>query len=472
MSNCETAINEAEVQKCAENFVYFCENYLKVNHPKLGLVPFKLHEYQKRYAKHLEENKHSITKKFRQGGFTTTTLAWLTWIYLFKSNQKILVVSKYDREAIYCSSVVRKFLQFLPAELRGEITKENDHGIDNAKDNRFNFRSCQACCGQSADYLFIDEAAFINDMEEHWKALYPLVSNGGKAIVVSTVNGAKGWFYETYVKASRNNNEFKVFQSRYDEHPEYANQAWVDEVKKNLGEMGWRQEVLCEFWDKERRTVFSKDPTMDITRNEEKRLLKKARPLTSKQLTDCKDFNGPFKLIGENDPKFTEDFEYPLRPKNFRSYHWSDVSEDMAVEQEEITGDSSLSECIDLKRKNLKELEDRINEVGYSQDHLILAGVLGENEKYEPTTDGPVVCEQMLETIRKGNLYSDNIEFKFEKKRLCLNGIPTKIKEYDLCCLYNGLLPFIGHEKSLKKISKMIGKKIEPIFGIEGEEKE
>jgi phage FluMu gp28-like protein len=49
--------------------------------------------------------------------------------------------------------------------------------------------------------LIIDEAAFIEKMDDHWKAMYPTLSTGGNCIAISTVNGIGNWYEETYTKA-------------------------------------------------------------------------------------------------------------------------------------------------------------------------------------------------------------------------------------------------------------------------------
>jgi hypothetical protein len=40
---------------------------------------------------------------------------------------------------------------------------------------------------------------------------------------------------------------FTAVDVNYLEHPDYQNQEWVDEMKKNLGLSGWTQEVLASF---------------------------------------------------------------------------------------------------------------------------------------------------------------------------------------------------------------------------------
>lgn len=82
-------------------------------------------------------------------------------------------------------------------------------------------------------------------MDDHWKALYPIISLGGKVIAISTPNGKQGWFYDAY--HTNKKGDWHIYKCNYKECPEFNNESWETEVKNNLGEKGWRQEFLQEF---------------------------------------------------------------------------------------------------------------------------------------------------------------------------------------------------------------------------------
>lgn len=238
-----------------------------------GLIPFKLFDFQKRYVGDLEKHRFVIATKFRQGGFTTTTVAWLLWRSLFKVDESSMVMSKMDREAINTCWIARHFLKNLPDFLRPEMEKETDHELQFKDTNcRLSFYTPVAACGRALNYLFIDEAAFIKDMDQHWKAVYPTLSTGGHAIVLSTVNGVGNWFEETYFLAQKKENNFHIFHSSYTEHPDYDNEEWKGRMQCNLGMKAWQQEVLCQFKPEEtleQRFEKGMDYLCDITDAEE-----------------------------------------------------------------------------------------------------------------------------------------------------------------------------------------------------------
>jgi hypothetical protein len=239
---------QEEVARCAESFKYFAETYVKITHPKRGLIPFRLYPYQDRCINDYDTYKHNIIRKFRQGGLTTLTVLWAMWRCMFKLDQKIMVLSKSDREATGAGKMVTNALKYLPTWLKPQMDKDNEHEkIFGETNGSIEFWTCEAARSKSLTYLIIDEAAFIKGMEEHWKSMYPTLATGGNCIVISTVNGVGNWYEEWYHAAVQGKNSFHVIDLNYQENPEYNNPSWVKEMRGNMGERGWKQEVLGDF---------------------------------------------------------------------------------------------------------------------------------------------------------------------------------------------------------------------------------
>jgi len=245
----ETEKTQEEWDKCAASFPYFCHKYLKIAHPKRGLVPFRLFNYQRRVVAEFEQHQFNIVSKFRQGGLTTVATLWGLWRCMFRLDETIMVMSKTDREAIAAGEIVARAIEHLPKWLQPPMGKNNDHQkqfLDTG--SWLYFYTPEAARGKAITYLIIDEAAFVPDMTRHWKAMYPTLSTGGNCIVISTVNGVGNWYEETYTATKEGRNkEFHIIDLDYWEHPDYHDDNWVRKQKANLGEKGWRQEVLREF---------------------------------------------------------------------------------------------------------------------------------------------------------------------------------------------------------------------------------
>lgn len=243
---------EQEIVRCAESFAYFCQKYIKILHPTRGLIPFMLFNYQARCIDYYKKHRFNIISKFRQGGLTTVTLLYGLWKCLFELDQQIMTLSKTDREAVKTGEIIDRAVEHMPTWLKPKKDgKWNDH-LKQFPDTggALQFHSPEAARGKSVTFLIIDEAAFIPDMETHWKAMWPVLSTGGSCVLVSTVNGLGNWYEETYTKAKDGKNMFHVIDLDYWEHPDYNsknNPNWVEEQRAQMGEKGFLQEVMRSF---------------------------------------------------------------------------------------------------------------------------------------------------------------------------------------------------------------------------------
>lgn len=241
-----------EISKCIDSFPYFCHKYIKILHPTRGLIPFLLFKYQTRTIDFYNQHRFNIISKFRQGGLTTVTLLWGLYKCMFQLDQQIMTLSKTDREAVATGMIINRAVENMPLWIKpSKEGKWNDH-LKQFPDTggALQFYSPEAARGKSVTFLIIDEAAFIPDMEQHWKAMWPVLSTGGSCVLVSTVNGLGNWYAETYNKAKEGKNMFHVIDLDYWEHPEYSEKNhpnWVKEQRQQLGEKGFMQEIMRSF---------------------------------------------------------------------------------------------------------------------------------------------------------------------------------------------------------------------------------
>jgi len=237
-----------EFKKCARNFEYFAGAYVRITHPEKGLTPFKLYDYQKRVVSDFETYKHNIVSKFRQGGLTTLATVYSLWKCIFRLDQRILILSKSDREAKHAGSLVTNAMHNLPPWMQPEMSKDNEHEkIFSRTNGTLEFFTPEAARSRSLTYLIIDEAAFIKGMDEHWRAMYPTVAAGGRTIIISTVNGYGNWYEEMFHAAQQGKNQFHVIDIDYTEHPQYRDPKWQAETQANITKKDWAQEFLKLF---------------------------------------------------------------------------------------------------------------------------------------------------------------------------------------------------------------------------------
>lgn len=179
IENYDISRQRQEYVKCANDFYYFCAKYAKINHPLHGLINFIPYTYQKRVIECYGTHRFNILSKFRQGGLTTVSVIWALWKCLFKPGQRIMLVSKTDREAIAAGDMAKTAVEYLPSWLKPETDKFNEHEKQFKITNSVLWSyTAEAARGKAITILIIDEAAFIPDMHRHWKSLYPVVSTG------------------------------------------------------------------------------------------------------------------------------------------------------------------------------------------------------------------------------------------------------------------------------------------------------
>lgn len=247
-------------------------------------------------------------------------------------------------------------------------------------------------------------------------------------------------------------------------------------------------------WFAEQKEKQKDDFCMVSSPQEEKRKLwefkqravKNGVPVKGNRLGEgITDNNEPPRLVGDLDHSFknTNFMERPItqlnfdnvaRPQNFRSYHWSDDAEEFAEWHIFANNDDSLSKCIEVKRQNVRDLEARVEKdfCGMGDDMLLLAGVITEQEKranedakeWDDLGRGQV-AQEILAKVLKLEKFPESLQISFSNKKLCVNGVPTNMLEFDLCCLYSGLSAFTTHEKAVDKIAKLICKRMVPLFG-------
>lgn len=508
---------EVELQRCSEDFIYFCENYVKITR-KNQLVNFSLYDYQKRYVKAIEDNRFLLCKKFRQGEFSTLGIVWATWKCLFTKDQSILHLSKTDREAINCGYVAKRVLDGLPEWMKPKLDKDNDHvkSFATTKSNMF-FYTPEAARGKSITHLFLDEVAFIQKMDQHWKAVWPTISNGGKCTAISTPNGTSGWFYETYTQAEQLKNDFTVFRCNYLEHPDYSNEKWIANTKQNLGAKGWAQEVLAEFLIPDKRTQKQKiDDSFNFFEEtlaaEEfvKSISKKHPEQISNVYGWTFDSNNLVEdIVDEFVPPKPKKEELPRTKPEVYQFRKMTLEEQKAfiqdyesrntykVEHDEFD-DFSINETKDLvdfwaafvdvyphwnhvkefwedkyntEQEKIKFLEEKVDE-NITADMLAMAGVISASEaKSAPNqTISARPDRVIIDKINSSGRYHKKMNLSFQEGRLCVNCVPTIIKEEDVRDLYNGIFSLVGYDQAIDYALDAITSKLDNLFLLEGKD--
>ena len=82
-----------EIIKCGKDPNYFFKNYLKIQHPVRGLIPFETYDFQDDCIEHFIDNRFNIVLKSRQLGLSTLVAAYSVWMAIFQREKNILIIA-------------------------------------------------------------------------------------------------------------------------------------------------------------------------------------------------------------------------------------------------------------------------------------------------------------------------------------------------------------------------------------------
>lgn len=246
-----------EFLKCKTDAVYFISNYIKVSHPKRGLVKFDLYPFQKNIIKEFFTHRFNILRKFRQAGCTTLIAAYSLWLCTFNPFKTVAILSKGESESTEIIDRIKLMHSELPAWLQPKIMEDNKHTFKLENKSVIKSKASGKQSGRSipGSLLILDEAAFIEHIDTIWAAAYPIISTGGSVIALSTVNGIGNWFHKMYTQAVKGENNFNSIDITWKEHPEYFRQKGYEHLYELMAK--YEPPVNIDDWEKNTRANLS-----------------------------------------------------------------------------------------------------------------------------------------------------------------------------------------------------------------------
>src|ERR1700722_11179338 len=205
--------------------VYFIQKYVKIQHPTLGIIPFKLRPYQIKMILAYNSKRFTIVLSARQTGKSETAGAYLLWYACFHDAKNVLIASNKNSNAMEMIHRIRLGYENLPHWLKPGVTEDgwNKHniGFDNGTRIISEATSEKSGRGLSISLLFLDEFAHVaqNIQEEFWISIEPTLSTGGSCIMTSTPNGDSDIFAQTWNGAIVEANGFCPIEVKWDEPP-------------------------------------------------------------------------------------------------------------------------------------------------------------------------------------------------------------------------------------------------------------
>jgi hypothetical protein len=251
-----------EFQNCLDpdtGPLYFLENFMKIQHPTKGGIPFKPYPYQLDLIENYNNYRYSINMLGRQMGKTAVAAGYLLWYAMFKSDSTILVAAHVAKAAAEIMNRIRYAYESCPDHIRAGVTEYNKQSISFDNGSRIVSSTTTETTGRgmALTLVYLDEFAFVrpNIAAEFWTSLSPTLATGGKCIVTSTPNsdddtfatiwsGAINTFDEFGNETDVGINGFKGYMSIWDQHPD-RDESWADGEIGRIGEERFRREHQC-----------------------------------------------------------------------------------------------------------------------------------------------------------------------------------------------------------------------------------
>ena len=237
-----------EYIKCAKDPAYFMKKYCYIQHPTRGRILFNLYPFQSKVLHLFKENDYIITLKSRQLGISTLASAYSLWMMLFHKDKNVLALATTQATARNLVSKTMFMYDQLPKWLRLPALEKNKLSLRLRNGSKITAKSSNADAARSeaVSLLLIDEAAFIDNIDETFTAAQQTLATGGQCMALSTPNGIGNWFHQTWEKAESGENSFLPIKLPWTVHPE-RDQSWRDQQDSDLGPRMAGQECDCDF---------------------------------------------------------------------------------------------------------------------------------------------------------------------------------------------------------------------------------
>ena len=259
-----------ELMKCGSDPIYFIKNYLFIQHPEKGRIPFELFEFQEDCIKDFLKYKFNVVVKSRQLGLSTTAAAYCLWMAMFHEDRNILILATKLDVAKKIINKIRVTFKMLPSWMVGllGLTEPEASSVKYIKLSNGSTITAEPTTENSGrsdalSLLVIDEVAHIENLEEIWTALKPAltVAKNAKVIAFSSPKGKANFFYKLYKDAETGvweenrkgfhakglgKNNFHAIKLPWTVHPD-RDEKWFEEESKSMDAKAIAQEFMASF---------------------------------------------------------------------------------------------------------------------------------------------------------------------------------------------------------------------------------
>lgn len=300
---------KAELVKCANDFVYFANTYLKIVDKNNQVISLKLNPAQKKIFETLQENPHLAILKARQLGSTTFIAAFFFWKTLFTPNEKTAVIAHTREAAENIFRIYQTYYEFLPKFFKfGTKTQSvRELAFSHKGSIRVSSANSQSFRGSTFTNIHASEFAFWDNVGDTISSVFQ-AATGNSFIVMETTANSLNDAYQFWI----DNNGFEKLFISWKEGVDYrgnkAPKDLTDEEAKYIKDNDLQPDEA--FWFVE--TLRGKCGNNLNTFNQEYPITADVAFITS----GSKFFNITFGVSGWEQTGYVEFFP----PKDYRGY--------------------------------------------------------------------------------------------------------------------------------------------------------
>ena len=238
MTKAQEARQELIWRKCKDDPCFWAEGYWHIRHPQ-GRRLIELRDPQRTALENFASRENYLTLKARQIGWSTITTTYAFWRAYFADDNRVLLISKGEREARELLEMVKFGLERLPKWMLAKgpkVITSTQETLEFSNGSKIQSLPSASNPGRgfSGSVVIVDEWAHIPNDEDAWASIEPVADIGGQIIGLSTANGVGNWFHREWEKAVRGENSFKTMFYSWRAVPERDDEWYARKVRDML----------------------------------------------------------------------------------------------------------------------------------------------------------------------------------------------------------------------------------------------